>query len=119
MVAVDPDSGMVVTKVRVDMDVQSLSTSPDGAVLYAVGSDEAEDHPLAVDELDAHTGRLLAREVENDSAGGGQGVATDEGVWVSFRTGMNGVTVLYRKTTLRTMTAPDAELSVTVRPGHG
>jgi hypothetical protein len=96
--ALSPTTGTVLRTVPTDMAIFSLSTSPDGTVLYAAG--ESTRFPLVLMELDARSGRTLATESESDSVAGGNVTATDAGVWVSFRTGLEGVTVQHDKASL-------------------
>jgi len=100
--ALSPTTGAVLFKVPTEMAIFSLSTSQDGTVLYTAG--ESNSYPLVLIELDARTGRTLATEDESDSVAGGDVAATDHGVWVSFRTGLQGVTVQHDKATLAIVT---------------
>ena len=65
-----PTTGTVLLTVPTQMAIFSLSTSPDGTVLYAAG--ESNEYPLVLVGLDARTGRTLAIESESDSGRAGR-----------------------------------------------
>ena len=115
--ALSPTTGTVLRQVPTDMAVFSLATAPDGTVLYAAG--ERLSFPLVLTDFDARTGRMIAGESEADSVAGGFVAAGDSGVWVSFRTGMDGVTVLHRKTSLGAVAPPDQDFPSPFHQGMG
>ena len=102
LVHLDAVDGAILSSVPIASgDVDSLSVDPDQRVLYAslaypTVSGKAVD--AAVVEFDAATGGALA-ETSADSAvtssvAGGALTAVPGGVWMSFRTGMAGSTIL-------------------------
>jgi len=103
--ALSPTTGAVVHDVSPGMDVSSMSTSPDGSVLYVVGSGDHANEPVVMAELDARNGHTQARQVE-EGGGAGSVAAARAGAWVAIRGGMHGETALYRKADLRAVTTP-------------
>lgn len=93
-------TGRAVAALGFRAEVSDLSESPAGEFVY-VALDELEQHPLAkvstvVDELDATTGRLLARHGIDFGVGPAVLTPVPGGVWVAYRTGMAGSAVLFR-----------------------
>jgi hypothetical protein len=87
-----------------------VAQSPSGRFLYVATSDRSGGRS-PVFEYNAATGRRLAkntRSVTAASVGGGTLTAAPGGVWVSFRTGLAGLTVLLRQRDLRGVKLPGA-----------
>ena len=87
-----------------------LATDPSRAVLYAAASHIVGGGPEGnlVLEYDARSGRLLAtadRGLVTDSVAGSALTAVPGSLWVSFRTGMLGLTLHLRQADLK-LTAP-------------
>ena len=84
-----------------------LALSPSGRILYLAAS--ARDGRSPVIEYSAASGRMLAANTRNVAAvslGGGKVTAAPGGVWVSYRTGMAGQTVLLQQEDLRMVKLP-------------
>ena len=82
------------------MHVSDIAPSPDGKQLYVV-LDELAANPDAnistvTDEVDAATGRVVAHQAIKFGVGGAVLTPVRGGVWVSYRGGMAGTSVLYR-----------------------
>jgi hypothetical protein len=98
--------------------IDSLSLDPDHRVLYAslayplVSGDTVD---AAVVEFDATTGRSLAETSADSpvtgSVAGGALTAVPGGVWMSFRTGMAGSTILLRQPDLAMVGPPSSALN--------
>jgi hypothetical protein len=98
--------------------LDSLSLDPDQRVLYAslayplVSGDTVD---AAVVEFDATTGRSLvetsADSPATGSVAGGALTAVPGGVWMSFRTGMAGSTILLRQPDLAMVGPPSSALN--------
>ena len=105
--ALSPETGAILHEVPPGMDISSISTSPDGTVLYAVGNEDTANQPVVIVELDAHNGHTLARQVEQGSGEDlAAAAAATAGAWVAIRGGMHGDTALYERTDLRAVTTP-------------
>lgn len=115
--ALSATTGAILHELPAGMTASSLSTSPDGSVLYVGGRRDLA--PLVLSELDAHSGRLLASESETDGVGDTRVAGTNGGVWVSFRTGMMGVAVLHDKTGLRAVPTPQYPFPSPFEQGMG
>ena len=100
----DATSGATVATITMPAgrDVVSASVDPAGRYLYVSAWSGSSGW---VSEYTASTGRLLASTALS-SVGGSALTAVPGGVWASFRTGMNGRTVLLRQRGLRQVTPP-------------
>jgi outer membrane protein assembly factor BamB len=87
--ALNPSTGVTETEFDTGNQINSMSTSPDGTLLYTSGV-VSNDGGFKVTEYDAHTGEQLNRSDQQFSVGAGAVSATNGGVWVSYRTGMAG-----------------------------
>jgi len=83
----DPSTGAVEGEFNTDIDIDSMSTDPTGALLY-VGGQNNESEPVTI-EYNAQTGALL-KQVSQFGATPSIVAATDSGVWVSYETGLEG-----------------------------
>ena len=84
-----------------------VAPSPSGRYLYVATSDRYGRSPVL--EYTTARGRMIAMNTKTVIAvaeGGGTLTAAPCGVWVSFRTGMEGLTVLLRQGTLRMVRLP-------------
>jgi len=84
-----------------------VAPSPSGRHLYVATSDRYGRSPVL--EYTTARGRMIAMNTKTVIAvaeGGGTLTAAPCGVWVSFRTGMEGLTVLLRQGTLRMVRLP-------------
>ena len=104
-------SGAIVAKIRLrsGLTVSDVAVDPAGRHLYVAANTEAGGS--AVVEFATASLRELASNSGGDlrfSVGGASATAVPGGVWVSFRTGMRGETVLLRQVGLRTVKLPGA-----------
>jgi hypothetical protein len=104
LLRLDANSGATVATITLpaDRSVVSASVDPAGRYLYVSAWSGSNGW---VSEYAAGTGHLLATTALS-SAGPAALTAVPGGVWASFRTGMNGRTVLLRQLGLRTVTPP-------------
>lgn len=92
--------------------VSGISEAPGSSALYVSAAHAARDggiSGLIMFEYDARSGRLLAEAsggVLRYSAAGAGLIAVPGGVWASFRTGMQGLTVHLRRKGLRMIAPP-------------
>ena len=108
----DTGSGRILATARLPAGTAAydLAADPSGTVLYAAASHIVGAGPEGnvVLEYDARSGRLLATAdhgLVTDSIAGSWLAAVPRGVWVSFRTGMLGLTLHLRQASLA-LTAP-------------
>jgi hypothetical protein len=106
---INASSGAVVSRIRVShgLTISDVSTNPSGRLLYVAANTSGGGS--AVLQYSARTGRKLASNARGDlrfSVGGARLTAAPGGVWVSFRTGMLGETVLLRQSDLRMVKLP-------------
>lgn len=87
--ALNPSTGATEIEFDARNQINSMSTTPDGTLLYTSGV-ISDDGGFIVTEYDAHTGEQLHRSDQQVSVGAGTVAATNGGVWVSYRTGMAG-----------------------------
>ncbi|HVC71193.1 MAG TPA: hypothetical protein VNC61_13135 [Acidimicrobiales bacterium] len=87
--ALNPSTGVIETEFDAGNQIGSMSTAPDGTLLYTIGL-TSDDGGSIVTEYDARTGRQLNRSDQQAAVGAGTVAATNGGVWVSYRTGMAG-----------------------------
>lgn len=107
VLTIDARSGAIARTLTVRSGVAVSDVSVDGRYLYVAASNLGGS--TVVFEYNAGTGRPLASNGRPPllfSAGGGRLTAAPGGVWVSFRTGMHGVTVLLRHQGLRFVRLP-------------
>jgi hypothetical protein len=100
-------TGATIGSIRVPVGLLAgdAAESPTGRILYVATSDRSARRSPVL-EYNVATGRRLAkntRSVTAASVGGGTLTAAPGGVWVSFRTGMAGLTVLLRQRDLRSV----------------
>jgi hypothetical protein len=106
-------TGKTIAAIRVPAGLIAgdIALSPAGRFLYVATSSPTGGGFSPVLEYDAANVRKLAmntRTVTAVAVGGGKLTATAGGVWVSFRTGMLGHTVLLRQRGLRSVKLPGA-----------
>jgi len=113
LLRVDAATGAVVTRVTLPpgLDVSNLSADPARTTLYVSAARAVRGgfEGLVMLEYDAGLGRRLAAAsggVLRYSVAGATLTAVPGGVWVSFRTGMLGLTVHLRRTGLRMIAPP-------------
>ncbi len=104
LLRLDASSGATVATIKLpaDRNVVSASVDPAGRYLYVSAWSGSNGW---VSEYAAGTGHLLATTALS-SVGGSALTAVPGGVWASFRTGMQGRTVLLRQRGLREVTPP-------------
>ena len=107
---INATSGAIVSRIRVSsgLTISDVSTDPTGRLLY-VAANTSSGGGSAVVQYSARTGRKLASSARGDlrfSVGGARLTAAPGGVWVSFRTGMLGETVLLAQRGLRMVRLP-------------
>jgi len=118
LVLVDAGRGAVLFSVPITSGtVASLSVDPTQRYLYVALSYptiSGKTVDAAVLEFDARSGRLLtatsAQSAATDPVAGGVLTAVGGGVWMSFRTGMLGETILLRQSDLAMVGPPSSEL---------
>ena len=118
LVLVDAGRGAVLFSVPITSGtVASLSVDPTQRYLYvALSYPTISGKPVdaAVLEFGASSGRLLAgtsaQSAVTDSVAGGVLTAVGGGVWMSFRTGMLGETILLRQSDLAMVGPPSSDL---------
>ncbi len=106
----DPRTGATIGTIRVPAGLMAgaVAQSPSGRDLY-VGTSDRIGSRSPVIEYSVATGRKLAvntRTVTAVAVGGGSLTAVPGGVWDSFRTGMDGRTVLLRQRDLHSVRLP-------------
>lgn len=104
-------SGAIVSRIRLHsgLTVSDLSVDPAGRHLYVVANTSVSSS--AVVEFDPASLRELASNSGGDlrfSVGGASATAVPGGVWISFRTGMLGETLLLSQRNLRMVKLPGA-----------
>ena len=118
LVLVDAGRGVVLSSVPITSGtVASMSVDPTQRYLYVALSYptiSGQTVDAAVLEFDARSGRLLAgtsaQSAVTDSVAGGVLTAVGGGVWMSFRTGMLGETILLRQSDLAVVGPPSSTL---------
>jgi len=113
LLRVDAATGAVVTRVTLPpgLGVSNISADPARTTLYVSAARAVRGgfEGLVMLEYDARSGRQLAAAssgVLRYSVAGASLTAVPGGVWVSFRTGMLGLTVHLRRTGLRMIAPP-------------
>ncbi len=107
ILTINAATGATVRTITVRSGLVVSDVGEKGRYLYAAANGPAGGSVLF--EYDARTGRLLASNGQRPllfSVGGAQLTAAPGGVWVSFRTGMLGQTVLLRQRGLRIVRLP-------------
>ena len=104
--ALSPSTGATETEFDAGNQINSMSTTPDGTLLYTSGV-ISDDGGFIVTEYDAHTGEKLNRSDQQVSIGAGTVAATNGGVWVSYRTGMTGPALELSSKDLSKIAPPD------------
>lgn len=87
--AIDPHTGAADGTTDVGRDIDSLSTAPDGSLLFA--AEHSSSAPLVVVDYNTEASRQIAATVESGAIGSGAVLAGPGDVWVTFRTGMEAV----------------------------
>ncbi len=108
---INASSGAIVSRIRLHsgLTVSDLSVDPAGRHLYVVANTSVSGS--AVVEFDPASLRELASNSRGDlrfSVGGASATAVPGGVWISFRTGMLGETLLLSQRNLRMVKLPGA-----------
>jgi hypothetical protein len=103
--------------------VSDIALSPDGKLLYVV-LDELAAHPdsnvsTVIDEVGADTGRVIAHQAIEYGVGGAVLTPVPDGVWVSYRGGMAGTSVLYRSAGLALVPWPRSVAPFPAVPRYG
>jgi hypothetical protein len=85
-----------------------VAASPQGDVAYVTTQGDAEGVTQVVDEVDLASGAVVSRNDSQALGGVGPGAVTavDNGVWLSWRTGMAGATVFLRRANLSLAPSP-------------
>jgi hypothetical protein len=104
-------TGAVLGRITVPagLNLDDLDDLPGGTYLYAAAQRMAPASGAVVLEYSAATGRLLARTSADPlpfSLGGADLTAVPGGVWASFRTGMDGQSMLLSAPSLRIRSGP-------------
>ena len=107
---VSAGSGATLGSIRLPAGLTAgdVALSPSGRFLYVAASDQIGSRSPVI-EYSTASGRQLAvnaRSVQAVAVGGGDLTAAPGGVWVSFRTGMAGETLLLRQRDLRSVRLP-------------
>ena len=116
-------SGAVLETLAFGVHVSDIAPSPDGKRLYVV-LDELSANPDATistvtDEVDAVSGRVVAHQAIKFGVGGAVLTPVRGGVWVSYRGGMAGTSVLYRSAGLASVPWPRSAVPFSAVPRYG
>ena len=122
---IDASTGKTLAQAKVPrhLAVWDLSLDPSGRYLYAALATEANGGSSGVTllEYDARSGHLLARAAARPplsySVAGAGLTAVAGGVWASFRTGMQGLTIHLRQHDLALKPPPTARIASTPPTG--
>jgi hypothetical protein len=104
--ALNPVSGAIDYHLITASAIASMSTDPAGRLLYTV-THLSNGGGEVISEYDTGSGRLLQSTDETGVVAPGTAAATVGGVWLSFRTGMQGTAVELSSTDLRLISPPD------------
>jgi hypothetical protein len=113
LVRVSARTGTVLARaiVPAGLELDDLAASLGGTYLYAAAQRMQPAYGTVVLQYSAGTGRLLARSGAGPliwSLGGAELTPVPGGIWVSFRTGMNGASVLLSARSLLLRSGPPA-----------
>ena len=116
-------SGALLKTLAFGVHVSDIAPSPDGKWLYVV-LDELGANPDAVistvtDEVDTATGRIVAHQAIKFGVGGAVLTPVQGAVWVSYRGGMAGTSVLYRSAGLALVPWPKSAVAFSAIPRYG